>query len=252
MPELIQDFAGLFIIILGVLLFFVFTILARRGFRPTLRPLSGYDTMHMQVGQAIESGGRVHLSLGPNNIIDEKTGVTLAAMSILDIVAEESIIGDLSPVATTSDATALPVIGDTIRRTYKRKDVLDKYDTKAARLVAFDPYALAGSAMSIIADDDVRANVLVGSFGPEVALMAEAGLRNQIPQTIGSDQVDCQAAAYSMADHILIGEELFVAGAYLRQTPSDIGSLATQDVLRWIIVGLIAFNVVLQTMGLLS
>jgi hypothetical protein len=250
--DLIIESLGLIFVVLGAFLFLVFTLLIRQGLTPTLRPLRGYDSLHDQVGQAVESGGRMHVSLGPNGLVGEKTGVTLAGLAVLDIAAESSVISDLPPVATTADATALPVISDTILRAYRRNDALEKFEQKAARLAAFDSTTLAASATSIIADDDVRANVLVGSFGPEVALMAEAGIRRQIPQTVGSDRIDGQATAYVMADHALIGEEIFVARGYLTARPSAVASVATQDVLRWVAIGLIVAGAVLKTLGLLG
>lgn len=252
MPGLVVELLSLIIVMIGIGLLLVFTIAARRGFKPALRPLSGYESLPDLVGQAVESGGRLHVSLGPNSILDEQTGVTLAGLAMLDIATEASAISDRSPVASTGDATALPIIGDMILRAYQRHDLLERHDPKAARLVALDPVALAGGATSIIADEDVAANVLIGSFGPEVALMAEAGKRQRILQTIGSDRLEAQAVAYTMADSPLIGEEVFVARAYLGQQPSATAGLATQDVLRWLVIGLIVLGAALQTLGLLG
>ncbi|HEC24125.1 MAG TPA: hypothetical protein ENI95_14530 [Chloroflexi bacterium] len=246
----LTNLLGLLIVLAGVLLLIVFTFLARRGFRPPLRPLSGYEAFPRQVGQAVESGGRVHVSLGPNGIIGEDTATTIAGLTVLETITRASVISDRQPVATTGDATALPVVSDTVRRVYRDSELPKAYDPKAIRLVALDPVALAGGATSIIADEDVRANVIVGSFGPEVALMAEAGERLRIPQTIGSDRLEGQAAAFAMADHALIGEEIFVARAYLTEEPAAWASLASQDVLRWFVILIIVIGVILKTLGL--
>jgi hypothetical protein len=189
--------------------------------------------------------------VGPGGLIGRETGTTLAALSVLDAASTASVIGDELPVATTGDATTLLAAADTLRRAYERVDDLEKYETKAARLVALDATAMAAGATSIIADDDVQANVLVGSFGPEAALMMEAGYRQRIPQTLGSDRLEGQAVALAMADHALIGEEVYAARAYLDGTPPSVGGLAAEDILRWVIVALIAAGVVLETLGML-
>jgi len=250
MLALIQNFLGLGLVLFGLLMYLAFTFLVRAGFRPTLRPLAGYERLSDQVGQAIESGGRLHVSLGPNSIIDARTVTTIAGLSILDEAAIQSTIGDHPPVVTTSDSTTLPVAADAVRRAYRRTNQLDNYSSQSARLVALDAVSLAGGATSIIHDDYVKANILVGSFGPEVALMAEAGNRVDIPQTIGSDRLEGLAAAFVMADEPLIGEEMYVSRAYLTDEPDATGALAAQDVLRWFIIGLIIFGTVLQTLGL--
>lgn len=250
MLDLIQNFLGLGLVLFGLLLYVAFTFLVRAGFRPTLRPLAGYDRLSDHVGQAIESGGRLHVSLGPNSIIDVRTATTIAGLSILDEATGQSTIGDHPPVVTTADATTLPVAADTILRAYRRTNQLDNYSVQSARLVALDALSLAGGATSIIHDDHVKTNILVGSFGPEVTLMAEAGQRLDIPQTIGSDRLEGVAAAFAMADEPLIGEEMYVSRAYLTDDPSATGALAAQDILRWGIIGLIIFGTILQTLGL--
>ena len=149
---------------------------------------------------------------------------TIAGLSILDEAAEQSTIGDHPPVVTTGDATTLPVAADGVLRAYRRTGQLENYH--------------------------VKANILVGSFGPEVALMAEAGKRLDIPQTIGSDRLEGLAVAFALADQPLIGEEMYVSRAYLTDDPSAVGALAAQDILRWGIIGLIIFGMILQTLGL--
>lgn len=248
---IITSIMGLALVVFGALLMIGFTYFARHGFRPPMRRISGYDQLATQVGQAVESGGRVHISLGSGSIYGDNTGTTLAGLAMLDYVADASSISDLSPVATTGDATTLPVISDTIRRAYARKDVPEKFESISARLVSLDPYSMAGGTTSLIVDDDVRANVLVGSFGPEMALPAEAGQRRRIPQVAGSDRLEGQAVAYIMADHPLIGEEMFVSRAYLTRDPSAIAALAVQDVLRWVAIIAILVGSVLAMVGLI-
>ncbi len=253
MSVLVTQYLGLILVAAGLVLLTGLTLAIRQGvLKPTLRPLEGYTSLPDMVGQAVESGGRMHVSLGPNSIVDEQTGVTLAGLAMLDLVAEASAISDQPPVATTGDATAFPAVSDAIRRAYRAQDAVQRYDPKSARLVALDPTSLAGGATSIIADENVQANVLIGSFGSEVALMMEAGHRRRILQTVGSDRLEAQAAAFVMADYPLIGEEIFAARAYLAGPPSAVAGLAVQDVLRWLVIGLIVLGAVLQTLGLLG
>jgi hypothetical protein len=243
---------GLLLLIAGVLLLSGSYFLVRQGLRPDLRPLGGYDALLNQVGQAVESGGRMHVSLGANSIIGEETGVTIAGLAILDIASDASAISDRTPVATTADATTIPVMADTIRRAYRERGTLERYESSAARLVAFDAISLAAGTTSIIVDDDVRANVLAGSFGPESALIVEAGQRKGISQVVASDRAEAQAMGYAMADHILIGEEMFAARAYLEQDHATLASLITQDILRWILIGAIGIGFILQLFATLQ
>lgn len=235
---------GLLFLAFGGLLLIGFYVLTTQGLKPDLRPLPGYEALNDQVGQAIESGGRVHVSLGPNSVIGEEAGVTLAGLAILDIVADRAAISDKTPIGTTADPTTLPVLGDAIRSSYRERGTLDRFEVTSARLVALDSMALAAGTTSIIADDDVRANVIAGSMGMETALITEAGMRKGIPQVVASDRLQAQAAGLTMADHVLIGEEMFVARAYLEQDPSTTASVLTQDLLRWVVIAAIGVMII--------
>jgi len=48
---------------------------------------------------------------------------------------------------------------------------------------------------------------------------------------------------------LLVGEELYAAGAYLQAGPLHTASLRAQDTLRWIIVGIILLGALLKFVG---
>lgn len=244
------DFFAFLFLAIGLLVYAVFALLARRGsFRPTLRRLNAYEALPGQVGEAVESGGRVHVSLAGNSIIDENTATSMAGLDMLGEVSARSTISDRSTLGTTADPTTLPLIGDTIRHAAKRIDAPYDYQALAARLVALDPLSMAAGVTGLVPDEDVTSNVLVGSFEREAILIAEAGARQGLSQTISSDRLEGQAVGFVAGDYTLIGEEMFVAGAYLSEKASRLGGLATHDVLRWVVALSIIGGVVLSSLG---
>ncbi|HPV08696.1 MAG TPA: hypothetical protein PK801_09350 [Aggregatilineales bacterium] len=243
---------GPLLIIGGAVLLAAFTLAVRRGFEPSLRPIDGYKALPQQVARVVESGGRMHVSLGPNGLSGQDAGATLAGLAMLDVTVGAAAIADHPPLASTSDATTVWVMSDIVRHAYEEKGIADRLPAQNGFLVALDSTALAGGLTSLVPDMDVQANVLFGSFGAETALIAEAGSRVGIPQTVGSDQLEAQAAGYTLADHVLIGEEMFAARGYLEERASAQGGLLVQDVLRWAIIGLIVAGAALQTLGLLG
>jgi hypothetical protein len=77
---------------------------------------------------------------------------------------------------------------------------------------------------------------MVGRFGPELAIIAEAANRQNIEQVIGTDDPTALAVAFTATDNVLIGEELYATSAYLEGNASQIASLQLQDILRWVVV----------------
>jgi hypothetical protein len=152
--------------------------------------------------------------------------------------AERAAIGGIAPILTVSDPTAIPLGQDTLRRAYQSRDLLERYHRGSVRWYPAGARSLAFAAAltATIGDDRVSANILVGSFGPELALVAEASARRNRPVIAASDQLEGQAVAYVLADQPLIGEEIFTAGAYLDESPSHIAGVVTQDVLRILLI----------------
>ncbi len=66
--------------------------------------------------------------------------------------------------------------------------------------------------------------------------MLEAALRHRQTSIAGSVDLSGQAVAYAMADRTLIGEELYVAGAYMGNSATQRASVVTLDLLRWLVI----------------
>ena len=54
---------------------------------------------------------------------------------------------------------------------------------------------------------------------------------------------------YASADETLLGEEIYAAGAYLQQKPTHIGSLLSQDTMRWIVAGVILVGIIVASLS---
>ena len=101
----------------------------------------------------------------------------------------------------------------------------------------------------MIFDDAISANLMIGSFGNEAALITSAGERSQTKTLAGTDNLPGQAILYATAHDPLIGEELYAGGAYMDANPMHEASLHAQDIFRWAIIGLV---IILSLAGLLQ
>lgn len=205
---------------------------------PAKRAIPAYDALPGYVGLSIESNRPLHLSLGSAGIGGLSTMLTLVSTELFYQVARRAAIGDIPPLVTMSDASALPIAQDTLRRAYRTRNRVDFYRYTSARWYPSGGRSLAYAAAltALTGDNDMAANVLAGSFGSELALIMESGERRRIPSLAVSDQLEGQAVAYAFSEHVLIGEEIFTAGAYLEDNPSQIAEFIVQDALRYVVV----------------
>jgi len=213
----------------------------RTGFYP-LRPIGAYQRLPMAIGAAIEANRPVHLSLGSAGIGGKDTpGIggkdTPLALATADLAyhtLRAAAIGDAPPLITMSNGAVLPLAQDTLRRAYASRGMLARYPRGSAQWYPQGARSLAFAAAltGVMTDNRVLINVLGGSFGPEMALPAEAAARHRQQLFASSDQLEGQAVAYALADQPLLGEELYVAGAYLGNEPSRQAMVITLDTLR--------------------
>ena len=108
------------------------------------------------------------------------------------------------------------------------------YAPDMAHFIAGRDFAMsyAGGVSDALNQGAMGSSVLLGRFGTEVAIMAEAGERQQLEQVIGSDDPQAMAVGVAVTDKALLGEELFASGAYLSPEPAFLASVQLQDVLR--------------------
>jgi hypothetical protein len=138
---------------------------------------------------------------------------------------------------------------DTLKAGYQASGADDLFQPTTGRLSGLSPFSYAAGAMPVVRDENVSANVLMGQFGPEAALLVESAERVNVPTLGGSDDLAAQAVLYAAAQEPLIGEELFAAGAYLDAGPAHTASLVVQDVLRWALVVALVGGAALKVLG---
>src|SRR3972149_2064753 len=225
----LENLLGLGTAIFTAALIVGFWILAKqRGRAPVLRRVSAFEDLPQKAGEAVESGKRIHVSLGAGIVGGKNTAPVLAGLTVLEAAAEAATVSDKPPIVTAGDGAAMILAQDTLRRTHKRHNAPERYEHLSGRLAGATPVSYAAGVMTALKDESVSVNLFVGTFGSEAAL------------------------TYAAADHALIGEDVYASGAYLSGgKTSHRASLQAQDVLRVLIVLAILGGTVMKVLGLL-
>jgi hypothetical protein len=230
-----RDSLALGLLVLAALLFLGLTLWRRRT-PGVLRIIEAYERLNRSIGLAVESGTRLHVSLGRGNLFTTSAGSALAGLAMLRRLAERTSLSDRPPVVTTGDASLAILSQDTLQSGYRAAGAEDQYRFTTGRLTGLTPFSYAAGTASTIHDEDVSTNIFLGDFGAESALMAEASDREHASLIAASDDLAAQSVFYATSQEPLIGEELFAAGAYVGAGASHEASLNVQDILRWLII----------------
>jgi hypothetical protein len=215
-----------------------------------LHEIRALTQLYRMLGLSVEDGTRLHISLGSGSLLDARGGSALAGLAMLRHIAERTSVSDKPSVASAGTSVLGLLSQDTLQSGYKAAGVEELYAPATGRVAGLSPFSYAAGAMNISQDENVSANVLIGNFGPEVALITDASERVNVTTVGASDNLAGQAVLFANTQDALIGEELFSTAAYLGAGPSHLASLTVQDILRWsiilVLLGGVAFEI-LQT-----
>lgn len=224
---------------LGILLLtFIVNGVVRRRTEQALRPIPALLVIPRMTGASIERSRPLHLALGSASLGEESSILAVVSADFVYTVGTEAADGDAIPILTTSSTSTLPLARSTLRRAYadaaqpiQGQSTHVRWYPAGKRSLA---YAAALSALQ--QEEQLSGNVLAGRYGQELALILDSAQRRDIPTVAGSDQLDGLAVAYALSDHVLLGEEIFVAPGYLSRDPYMLKRSTVVDRLRTLLV----------------
>ncbi len=230
-----MNFIELGILAVAAILLGAITLWKRRS-PAKLRDIPALARLQRILGLSVEDGTRLHVSLGSGNLLDMRGGSALAGFAALRYIAERTSVSDAPPVASAGDSVLGMLSQDTLQAGYNAAGAGDLYSHTTGRVAGLSPFGYAAGAMHIPQNENVSANLMIGHFGPEVALLADAAERESAVLIGASDNLAGQAVLFASTQDALIGEELFATGAYLGAGASHAAGLTVQDIFRWLVI----------------
>lgn len=242
-------------IAIGILLLTIILLvglsLLRSRLPIALRQIDAYDRLSRSVGLAVENGTRLHISLGRGNLFTTRGASALAGLAMLRKLTERTSLSDRPPVVTTGDASLAILSQDTLQSGYRAAGAEEQYRFSTGRLTGLTPFSYAAGTIPVIRDEGISANIFMGDFGSESALLTESSERVNTTVIAASDNLSAQSVFYAASQDPLIGEELFAAGAYVGAGAVHEASLTVQDILRWLVILAILIGSGLKFLGVI-
>jgi hypothetical protein len=218
----------------------------------SIRQLEGFDALRRELERAVESGERVHLSLGTGSVIGQQSAPAFAGLAVLARLASSTAMSDKPVIVSSADGALMILAQDTLATAYRHVGAEARYDPTSSRMIGPTQFSYTSSIPNLLDTEEVSVHILNGSFGVEAALVADFGRRENTFILAGTDDVQSQALLYATADYPLIGEEVFAGGAYLDDRPIYQASLRAQDVVRVVILAMIVIGTLLKTIGVIG
>ncbi len=245
-----MNLTGLGVVVFAAVLLFALTLVRRKS-PSSVRIIPSLNRLYRAIGRSVEDGTRLFVSIGRASLLTPRGAAPLAGLRALRFLTERTSLSDRPPIAAAGESALALLTQDTLEAGYQAAGAPELYQPTSGRLTGMTPYSSAAGSMAIIHDENVSASILVGDFGVEAALLAEASERENTFLLGASSDPSAQAALFASAQEPLLGEELFATAAYLDPQPAHSASLNVQDILRWLIILALAFGAVLKLAGII-
>ncbi len=239
--------AALTLLGLFIFLFVLFNLLKRPDSSFLLRPIPAYERLRNLTVQSIETGQPMHVSMGSGEW-SQATPELVAGLIALDYVGREATRADEALCATMGNPVTLLLAMNVLQLNFVRAGA---YTGPAGNELYFygpDRLAYAGGSAHQAYRRPREAHALVGNFGDDGLWLAEALQPGGAPVLGGTSDPATAALMHLSVDESIIGEDLFAAGAYLHR-PRHLGSLAAQDVMRFLVALAIIAGAILASLG---
>ena len=216
---------------------------ARSGEEIYLRTIPGLKAIEEAVGRATEMGKSVLFVPG---ISDLDQVETITGLNILGHVAEHTAKYETSLNVPVSKSIVMEAGREVCKEAYLRAGRPDLYYDDMVHYVTEEQFAYTAGITGIMERDKPAACFYLGKFYAESLILAEAGNSIGALQIAGTGSYSQIPFFVTACDYTLIGEEFFVASAYLSNKPELIGSIKGQDIAKLLVMIAIAMTVVLN------
>ena len=238
--DLSVQFAAIIIISITIL---YYIDRARSGEEIYLRTIPGLKAIEEAVGRATEMGKSVLFVPG---ISDLDQVETITGLNILGHVAEHTAKYETSLNVPVSKSIVMEAGREVCKEAYLRAGRPDLYYDDMVHYVTEEQFAYTAGITGIMERDKPAACFYLGKFYAESLILAEAGNSIGALQIAGTGSYSQIPFFVTACDYTLIGEEFFVASAYLSKKPELVGSIKGQDIVKLLVMIAIALTVVLN------
>lgn len=239
--------------LVGVILLCVFIIYyitqARAGKELFIRKIAGLEAVEEAVGRATEMGKKIFYIPG---ISDMDNMQTIASITILGKVAELAAQHETWLEVPVCRSLVMVTAKEVVKEAHSKVGRPDTFHEDQVHYLTDDQFGYAAAIDGMVVREKPATIFFMGEFFAESLILAETGNASGAIQIAGTAAPAQLPFFIASCDFTLIGEELFVASAYLSREPKLLGSLKGQDMGKAVILVAILIGIILETFDIWS
>ncbi len=176
---------------------------------------------------------------------------TLAGLNIMQHLARICARNDVKLIATTGKTDVYPLMETMVREAYVGEgNPLGFKIDDTVRFTSNDQQSDSAYLIDLYKREKVAGTVLIGAYGGgTLSVLGGAHMANSII-IFGTARTTNLAFGAGLSDAVLLGEEIYAAGALVSRDPVMLGSISGEEIGKWLSVVLIILGAVLSFVGL--
>lgn len=243
--EINNLFALGMLIVLCAIMYYTYS-LVKRGKVPYIRRIPGLDAIEEAIGRSVELGKPVYYPLGAAGFGDAWTGGKMAALSLINYTAGLCAERGTKLIGGTTHTALIPMMDDVMSQAYNAKGVPELHDLSDIRWFPSQMAYVAGTD-TIFKYEKPGAQIMIDTWWAEALAFCEIGRRAGAFQIGGTDYRPYMPYFIATCDYALIGEEIFVASAYISKDPEPKATVYAEDLMKFLVLGItIAFAIIVS------
>jgi hypothetical protein len=220
---------------------------------PKIRKMAALDAIEEIVGRATETGRPIMFTQGSGTTDSLSTPEggpqIVAGLSILGYLSRLVAKYGAKLICGVGQADALIPTREIVRASYVAEGHPENFHENMFRYLSPSVGAYASAVTDIMRTEQVAGTVIVGPMWAECMMILFHGADIGAVQVGGTAYVDQMPNFAVVADYMLIGEEVYAAGAYLSNEPSLLGSIFGEDLVKVLAITLVIATVVASVIG---
>jgi len=243
--------SGMFLLITFVLAYYCLNRARTTDWRPHIRSLPGVIAIEECVGRSVEMGKPLLVTPGATGSLQgAATGPSIiSGITILGYVASLCARTGAKLISTVHASTVIPLVEDVIETAYRMEGIFNDWKPENIRFLGGSQQSFTSGHMGVIAREKPAAQICCGYFSIATVTIAEAGKIAGCIQIGGNTNVYQLPYLVAAFDYWLIGEELLAAGAQLSKEPVQLATIFAEDVIKYLVIGIIILGSVISTTG---
>jgi len=240
-----KNMFGLLLTIVYAVILYIAIQRAEKGVTPFIRKIPALDAIEEAVGRSVELGKPTFFTIGGASMGGTWTGGTLAAISMARYTADICSRKGSKMWTGTSIIDQVPLIDEAMRIGFLEGGDPEAYNYETDIKWFPNQMAYIAGCAGLYARSPPASQILLGSYMAECLAMCEVARRGGAFLIGGTDYRPYMPYMIAICDYALIGEEIFIASAYVSEDLALKNTIWAEDIAK-------AVMIVLTVIGALS